>query len=123
MMTEKQRMREIKFATEHRKVLEFLVRADLAVIERRMLAAFAQRENIHSVAASMFLGVTPESVTPDQQRYGKALNHFALLYGYKKAELADLLQACYVLTGRKQSRPNMQDVRFANERLVEAVGA
>jgi len=46
----------------------------------RLLAAFAQDEDIHATTASQVFGVPPSAVTPDMRRLAKTVN-FGVIYG------------------------------------------
>jgi DNA polymerase-1 len=58
--------------------------------ETALLEAFANGEDVHSLTASLMLGVPLEDVTKEHRDIGKTMN-FALLYGMGVKSLADRL--------------------------------
>jgi DNA polymerase-1 len=58
--------------------------------EARLLQAFDQDEDVHSVTTAQMLGIPLEDVDPDKRQIGKTLN-FALLYGMGVKSLSDRL--------------------------------
>ncbi len=58
--------------------------------ETELLRAFAEGRDVHTLTASLMLGVPIEQVTPKQRDIGKTLG-FALLYGMSPKGLADRL--------------------------------
>ena len=55
--------------------------------DARLLAAFAQGEDVHRATASEIFGVPPAEVGPDQRRVAKVIN-FGLIYGMSAFGLA-----------------------------------
>ncbi|MCE1181051.1 MAG: DNA polymerase I [Rhodocyclales bacterium] len=55
--------------------------------DERLLAAFAQGEDVHRATAAEIFGVTPLEVGPDQRRVAKSIN-FGLIYGMSAFGLA-----------------------------------
>lgn len=82
------------FISEEGKVL---IDADYSQIELRVLAhisndkkmldAFKNDEDIHTVTASQVLGIPPEDVTPEQRSSAKAVN-FGIVYGIGEYSLS-----------------------------------
>ena len=55
--------------------------------DARLLAAFAQGEDVHRATAAEIFGVRPDEVGPDQRRVAKVIN-FGLIYGMSAFGLA-----------------------------------
>ncbi|MFA5081611.1 MAG: DNA polymerase I, partial [Hydrogenophilaceae bacterium] len=66
--------------------IELRIMAHLSSDER-LLAAFAEDQDIHRATAAEVLGLTPEQVLPEQRRMAKAVN-FGLIYGMSAFGLA-----------------------------------
>ena len=74
---------------------------DYSQIELRVLAhvsedkvlieQFVNNEDIHTITASMVLGVNPQEVTPDMRRIGKTIN-FGIVYGISPYGLSKQLK-------------------------------
>lgn len=58
--------------------------------ETALLEAFAKGEDVHTLTASLMLGIPIDEVTPELRAIGKTMN-FALLYGMGVKSLADRL--------------------------------
>lgn len=88
--------RDVIKAPEDHYILGFdLSQAELRAIageaqEHALLEAFENGDDVHSVTASLMLGVPLAEVTEEQRAIGKMLN-FALLYGMSVKGLADRL--------------------------------
>ncbi|WP_186408260.1 DNA polymerase I [Candidatus Accumulibacter aalborgensis] len=66
--------------------IELRIMAHLSEDER-LLAAFAQGEDVHRATAAEIFGVRPDEVGPDQRRVAKVIN-FGLIYGMSAFGLA-----------------------------------
>ena len=56
--------------------------------DERMIRAFLDGEDIHTLTASQVFGVPPEAVTPEQRKRAKAVN-FGIIYGIGAFSLAN----------------------------------
>ena len=66
--------------------IELRVLAHMAE-DARMISAFENGEDIHTVTASQVLGIAPEDVTPEQRSSAKAVN-FGIVYGIGEYSLS-----------------------------------
>lgn len=101
-----------------------IARMNFTALEEKIIAEYAtQGFDLHRATAAAIFQVSPADVTPEQRAAGKALNWARLMAITNKTTIERMVaRALESPTGRMSaSRPNMQDLRPANERLTEVL--